>query len=35
MVTGKQFTIVFYINGLLLSNNNPNIVTLYIHKLQK
>ena len=35
MVNGKQFTIVFHIDDLLLSNKNPNIVTLYIRKLQQ
>ena len=33
MVNGKQFTIVFHIDDLLLSHLNPNIVTLYIRKL--
>ena len=27
MVNGKQFTIVFHIDDLLLSNKNPNIAT--------
>ena len=35
IVNGKQFTIVFHINDLLLNNKNPNIVTLYIRKLQQ
>jgi hypothetical protein len=35
MVNGKQFTIVFHIDDLLLSHLNPNIVTLYIKKLHK
>jgi hypothetical protein len=35
MVNGKQFTIVFHIDDLLLSHLNPNIVTLYIRKLHK
>ena len=35
MVNGKQFTIVFHIDDLLLSNKYPNIVTLYIRKLQQ
>ena len=35
MVNGKQFTIVFHIDDLMLSNKNPNIVTLYIRKLQQ
>ena len=35
LVNGKQFTIVFDIDDLLLSNNNPNIVTLYIRKLKQ
>ena len=35
LVNRKQFTIVFHIDGLLLSNKNPNIVTLYIRKLQQ
>jgi hypothetical protein len=35
MVNGKQFTIVFHIDDLLLSHLNPNIVTLYINKLNK
>jgi hypothetical protein len=29
MVNGKQFTIVFHIDDLLLSHLNPNIITLY------
>ena len=35
MVNGKQFTILFHIDDLLLSNKNLNIVTLYIRKLQQ
>ena len=35
MVNWKQCTIVFHLNDLLLSNKNPNIVTLYIRKLQQ
>jgi hypothetical protein len=35
MVNGKQFTIVFHIDDLLLSYLDPNIVTLYIRKLHK
>jgi hypothetical protein len=35
LVNGKQFTIVFHIDDLLLSHLNPNIVTLYIRKLNK
>ena len=35
LVNGKQFTIVFHIDDLLLSHLNPNIVTLYINKLNK
>jgi hypothetical protein len=35
LVNGKQFTIVFHIDDLMLSHMNPNIVTLYIRKLQK
>jgi hypothetical protein len=35
MVNGKQFTIVFHIDDLLLSHLNPNVVTLYIRKLHK
>jgi hypothetical protein len=35
MVNGKQFTIVFHIDDLLLSHLNPNIVTSYIRKLHK
>ena len=35
IINGKQFTIVFHIDDLLLSHLNPNIVTLYIRKLQK
>ena len=35
MVNENQFTIVFHIDDLLLSHKNPNIVTLYIRKLQQ
>jgi hypothetical protein len=36
LINGKQFTIVFHIDDLLLrSHLNPNIVTLYIRKLHK
>ena len=35
MVNGKQFSIIFHIDNLLLSNKYPNIVTLYIRKLQQ
>ena len=34
-VNWKQCTIVFHLNDLLLSNKYPNIVTLYIRKLQQ
>ena len=35
MVNEKQFTIMFHINDLMLSNKNPNILTLYIRKSQQ
>ncbi len=35
MVNENQFTIVLHIDDLLLSHKNPNIVTLYIRKLQQ
>ena len=35
IVNGTQFTIMFHIDDLLMGHYNPNIVTLYIRKLQK
>ena len=35
MVNGKQLTIIFHIDDLMMSHKNPNIVTLYIRKLEK
>jgi hypothetical protein len=35
MVNGKQITIIFHIDDLMMSHKNPNIVTLYIRKLEK
>ena len=35
IVNGNQFIVVFHTDDLLLSNNNHNIVTLYIRKLQQ
>lgn len=35
MVNGKQLTIIFHIDDLMMSHKNPNILTLYIRKLEK
>jgi hypothetical protein len=35
MVNGKQITIIFHIDDLMMSHKSPNIVTLYIRKLEK
>jgi hypothetical protein len=35
IVNGKQLTILFHIDDLMMSHKSPNIVTLYIRKLER